>query len=252
MENARLEASCGRGWPRCARRARGSSRRATPSAGGSAATSTTARSSGSCALMIELAARARALRRRDGARELRRQRVRQRRGSAVDELRDLAAGHPSRRCSPSAGWTPRSSRWPAARRCRSSSRASSTNGSPRPVETAAYFVVAEALTNVAKYADATHAWVDVAREDGALVDRGRATTARGGADAATGQRPARASGPRRRARRHARGAQPGGRRDARARRLPLATSARRNVEHGQHAPVVLGAVGRRRAWRRCW
>ena len=30
---------------------------------------------------------------------------------------------------------------------------------PSPVETAAYFVVAEALTNVAKYADATHAAV---------------------------------------------------------------------------------------------
>ena len=28
---------------------------------------------------------------------------------------------------------------------------------PGPVESAAYFVVAEALTNVAKYADATHA-----------------------------------------------------------------------------------------------
>ena len=38
--------SCGRGWRRCARRARGWSRRATPSAGGSAATFTTARSSG--------------------------------------------------------------------------------------------------------------------------------------------------------------------------------------------------------------
>ena len=39
--------SCARGWRRCARRARGWSRRATRSGGGSAATCTTARSSGS-------------------------------------------------------------------------------------------------------------------------------------------------------------------------------------------------------------
>jgi signal transduction histidine kinase len=42
---------------------------------------------------------------------------------------------------------------------------------PSPVETAAYFVVAEALTNVAKYAQATHARVEVRRENGhAVVD----------------------------------------------------------------------------------
>ena len=40
---------------------------------------------------------------------------------------------------------------------------------PSAVETAAYFVVAEALTNVAKYADATHARVEVRRENGAAV-----------------------------------------------------------------------------------
>ena len=40
---------------------------------------------------------------------------------------------------------------------------------PGPVESAAYFVVSEALTNVAKYAHATHAKVRVATEDGALV-----------------------------------------------------------------------------------
>jgi signal transduction histidine kinase len=37
---------------------------------------------------------------------------------------------------------------------------------PGPVETAAYFVVAEALANVAKYADASEAWVTVGRENG--------------------------------------------------------------------------------------
>jgi signal transduction histidine kinase len=40
---------------------------------------------------------------------------------------------------------------------------------PEAVELAAYFVVAEALTNVAKYANATHAKVGVARENGRLV-----------------------------------------------------------------------------------
>ncbi len=40
---------------------------------------------------------------------------------------------------------------------------------PEAVELAAYFVVAEALTNVAKYAQATHATVEVARENGRLV-----------------------------------------------------------------------------------
>jgi signal transduction histidine kinase len=42
---------------------------------------------------------------------------------------------------------------------------------PMPVESAAYFVVAEALTNVARYAQATQAWVTVSRENGsAIVD----------------------------------------------------------------------------------
>ena len=40
---------------------------------------------------------------------------------------------------------------------------------PGPVESAAYFVVAEALTNVARYADASHAEVSVARTNGRLV-----------------------------------------------------------------------------------
>lgn len=40
---------------------------------------------------------------------------------------------------------------------------------PAPVEAAAYFLVAEALTNVARYAEATHAWVEVGLEPEALV-----------------------------------------------------------------------------------
>ncbi|MBX5440138.1 MAG: hypothetical protein IRZ32_01280 [Solirubrobacteraceae bacterium] len=56
---------------------------------------------------------------------------------------------------------------------------------PSPVEAAAYFVVSEALANVAKYAGATHATVRVAREDDRavveVVDDGV-----GGADPAQG------------------------------------------------------------------
>ena len=37
---------------------------------------------------------------------------------------------------------------------------------PAPIEAAAYYVVAEALTNVAKYANAKHATVRVMRADG--------------------------------------------------------------------------------------
>jgi signal transduction histidine kinase len=40
---------------------------------------------------------------------------------------------------------------------------------PAAVETAAYFVVSEALTNVAKYAHAEHATVRMEREDGHLL-----------------------------------------------------------------------------------
>jgi signal transduction histidine kinase len=52
---------------------------------------------------------------------------------------------------------------------------------PPPVEAAAYFVVAEALTNVARYAEATHATVLVARGDGRAVVEVR-DDGRGGAD----------------------------------------------------------------------
>jgi signal transduction histidine kinase len=37
-----------------------------------------------------------------------------------------------------------------------------------PVEAAAYFTVAEALTNVAKYARASRAWIEVDQGDGCL------------------------------------------------------------------------------------
>ena len=40
---------------------------------------------------------------------------------------------------------------------------------PQSVEAAAYFVVAEAITNVAKYANASHASVSVQRQNGTVV-----------------------------------------------------------------------------------
>ena len=56
---------------------------------------------------------------------------------------------------------------------------------PAPVEVAAYFVVAEALANVAKYAQATQASVTVRRDNGAVsVDI--SDDGIGGADAALG------------------------------------------------------------------
>jgi signal transduction histidine kinase len=56
---------------------------------------------------------------------------------------------------------------------------------PVACETTAYFTVAEALTNVAKYANATHAAVRLASEDDALVVEVRDDGV-GGADASQG------------------------------------------------------------------
>jgi signal transduction histidine kinase len=56
---------------------------------------------------------------------------------------------------------------------------------PERVEAAAYFVVAEALTNVAKYSRATRARVEVSRQDG-LVRVEIADDGVGGADPAKG------------------------------------------------------------------
>ena len=81
---------------------------------------------------------------------------------------------------------------------------------PPAVAAAAYFVVAEALTNVAKYAQADAARVEVAERDGAIhvlvSDDGV-----GGARGRTGLGPPRAPGPRRRPRRDAAARQPAGR-----------------------------------------
>jgi signal transduction histidine kinase len=56
---------------------------------------------------------------------------------------------------------------------------------PPEIESAAYFLVSEALTNVAKYAGATEAWVTVAAEDGTVAVEVR-DDGRGGAQAQPG------------------------------------------------------------------
>ena len=88
------------------------------------------------------------------------------------------------------------------------------------IEAAAYFVVAEALTNVAKYAQAENVLVDLRRDDANVVvvveDDGV-----GGADLETRHRPARARRPPVRARRDARGRDAAGRRHAPARADPV-------------------------------
>ena len=89
---------------------------------------------------------------------------------------------------------------------------------PAAVEATAYFVVAEALTNVAKHARAGHAEVTARIEDGTLAVHVRD-------DGVGGARPDGSGlvglgGPARRARRPAAGREPGRRRHARRGRHP--------------------------------
>ena len=75
------------------------------------------------------------------------------------------------RCSPSEGSSRPCARSPTARRC-PSTRLSIHERLPDPVEAAAYYVVAEALTNVAKYAHASEVSVELARDNGHALHRG--------------------------------------------------------------------------------
>ena len=87
---------------------------------------------------------------------------------ATAELRELARGHPpggAHRPRPAGGG--RGARRPRAA-CRSRSSALPERAAAERVEAAAYFVVAEALTNVARYAQASGAAVAVAQRDGEL------------------------------------------------------------------------------------
>jgi signal transduction histidine kinase len=104
--------------------------------------------------------------------------------AAVDELRDLAAGiHPAvlsqRGLAAGIASVVRRAPLPVDIEVELEQRL------PLPVETAAYFVVAEALTNVAKYAGATHAIVRARRDGGEAVVEIRDDGV-GGADASAG------------------------------------------------------------------
>ena len=112
---------------------------------------------------------------------------------ALKELRELARGiHPAVLVRPRAAGA-RSTRSPAARRCRSRWPPAPSDRLPEPVELAAYYVVSEALANVAKYSEASQATVQVARDNGHVLvavtddgvggaDPGRGTGLRGLAD----------------------------------------------------------------------
>ena len=105
-----------------------------------------------------------------------------------------------RRCSPTAACRRRSSRSASARRCRSRSTRGSQRRLSPVVESAAYFVVAESLTNAAKYARG-------ARREGHAAGGARAPDRRDRRRRPrrrrpAGQRPERAAQPRRGARWH--------------------------------------------------
>ena len=103
---------------------------------------------------------------------------------ALAELRDLARGiHP-------AGLTERGLAAALDDRAARSAvpvtvEAAPDERLPAPIEATAYFVVAECLSNVAKYAEAQSAWVAAWRVDGALHVQVR-DDGRGGADPAAG------------------------------------------------------------------
>ena len=96
-----------------------------------------------------------------------------------------------------------------------------------PVEAAAYYVVAEAITNVAKYAQASNATVSIRRSNGPR-DRGRRRQRRRRSGPRPRLGPPRARGPPRGARRPAPGGEHSGARNPDQRRDPgLAGSAQR-------------------------
>jgi signal transduction histidine kinase len=105
-------------------------------------------------------------------------------GRALDELRELARGiHPAllaeRGLRPALKALARRSSTPVELEVRVDERL------PEPIETAAYYFVSEAMTNVAKHADASAVFVEVEAADGALRIRVR-DDGRGGADLAAG------------------------------------------------------------------
>ena len=165
---------------------RGSSRPARPSAGGWSATCTTAPSSASSpsryAAARPGASCATTRRRRAAARPVRSEEL----ALALEELRELARGiHPAMLSDRglAAALEALAGRSPVPVELAPAPR----ERLPAPVEAAAYFVVAEALTNVAKYADASQARVRVARGATAMRSWRSPTTASAGPTRAAGR-----------------------------------------------------------------
>jgi signal transduction histidine kinase len=105
-------------------------------------------------------------------------------GAALDDLREIALGiHPAGLSED--GLTPALKRLVARSPLRVNLDVRADGRFPEPVEVAAYYVVSEALTNAAKYADAPVVDVAVAAAGGALRVEVR-DDGRGGADPAEG------------------------------------------------------------------
>ena len=193
-----------RSWPR---RAPASSRRATPSGGGSSATCTTARSSGwspcrsSCGWPSASSPTA-----TPSARPLLEQASAEL-ADALQELRELARGiHPAiltdRGLGPALQMLAGRASLPVEVSSRLEGRL------PQAVEAAAFYIVAEALTNSSKYARASRVRVRVDRDGRHGRGRWWPTTALGGADPAKGSGLRGLARSHRGARRHARGGEP--------------------------------------------
>ena len=146
---------------------RGSCTRPTPSGGGSSATCTTARSRAWSRWPCCCGRRARGRRRpTPGLAELLDQ-AQEELQTSLGELRELARGiHPA--VLSERGLEPALHAL-AARAPVPVEVEVGAERLPEPVESAAYFVVSEALTNVAKYAEASHATVAVTRENGRVL-----------------------------------------------------------------------------------
>ena len=99
------------------------------------------------------------------------------------ELREIARGlHPA--ILGEQGLCARSRRWPRGSRSPSTSRPTAER-LPEHIEATAYYIVSEALTNVAKHAAADRARVSV-RRDGAVLRCEVSDDGRGGADTSGG------------------------------------------------------------------
>ena len=124
---------------------------ATPSAGGSCATCTTAPSSGSRRSSSTSASRRGRRRRRRRPRALI-ERAGGELSLAIEELRELAHGLPPGAADQARAWRARSAASPAARPCRSRCVALPAARLDDTAEATAYYVIAEAVTNAQRYA----------------------------------------------------------------------------------------------------